>query len=148
MRWLILAALLAAPPASAQSSTDFPRIPSVTSVTVVGPVLLFNLTGLRTSDTFRRWWAETEECTGISRSFEEVHWYKASVLINVRTGNAFWGLYFSEYAEIVLEDGQSPDRLENTVKHEILHHLINDTNHTEAVFTRCLPMGLGHPEGG
>ena len=140
MRWLVLLFLFWTP-LQAQSVKDFPIINGVSQVTLVGYTLLFDLSPITPHPDFRIWWAEMEECTGVHGDFDVIKWYQASQVINPLEGMAYWGVYFKDPPEIVLLRGMALERFENTVKHEMLHHLMFG-NHNENLFNRCLPLGL------
>ena len=138
MRWVILALLLSAP-LKAQDLTDFPTVRSVSSVTLINYLLLFDLAPVTPHPSFRIWWAEMEECTGSQGDFEAMSWYLASQIAHPGKGLSYWGVHFSDLVAIVALRGMTNERLENTIKHEIIHHLILDPEHRELAFTNCLP---------
>lgn len=140
MRWVVLVLLLIAAPLQAQSLRDFPRVSSVSSVTVVEEFLYFDLDALLPQPEFQKWWAEMESCTGIVKPFGGVAWYVADIIYDYIQRREAWGIYYSVPPEIVIVRHQSKLELEDTVKHEILHHFgFRGPNHDEAVFAQCLP---------
>ncbi len=141
MKWLWV--LLVPLNLGAQSVTDFPRIASVSSVTVVGPFLYFDLDPVIPQQPFRDWWAEMEGCTGIRKAFDALRWFVADGIYNAAEWFTAWGIYYPDPPEIVVVRNQNVVRLEDTVKHEILHHLIQNSDHDEETFVRCLS---GPPE--
>ena len=141
MRWVVLA-LLFSMPLRAQSIGDFPIIKNVSSVTVVGYTLIFDLAPARPPPIFKVWWAEMESCTGKQGDFDTIKWYQAAQVVNPLEELSYWGVYFREPPEIVILRNITPERLENTVKHEMLHHLLFG-DHDEIVFNECLPLGIG-----
>ena len=143
MRWVVLALLLSAP-LQAQSIGDFPAIRSVSRVTLVGYYLFFDLSPIQPPPEFQVWWAEMEGCTGIQSDFDAIAWYQATQIVNPSRDEAYWGIYFPNPPEIAVLRNVPASRMENTAKHEILHHLIKDGGHNEKAFNRCLPLGLGH----
>lgn len=140
--WVVaVGVLLVAPLATrGQSVTEFPRYTAVHDVTVIGTMLFFDLEPIIPQQDIKRWWKEMEVCTGITRSFDGVDWYVADVILDLRAQQTNFGLYYYRPPEIILLRGQTPEQIENTVKHEVLHHLINDfeVTHDEEQFTRCL----------
>ena len=143
LRWLVLA-LVVSVPLRAQSISDFPSVPSVSRVTIVGYILLFDLSKIQPNEDFKRWWREVEECTGTRSDFDDIIWYQANQIVNPAREEAYWGVYFHNPPEIVVLRNVSPERMENTIKHEILHRLIEGQGHDEKLFNTCLPLGLGH----
>ena len=141
MRWVILALLLSAP-LKAQDLKDFPVVRSVSSVTLVGFLLLFDLAPVNPPPSFRVWWSEMEECTGYQGNYDAMKWFLASQIAHPGKGESYWGVHFSDLGTIAVLRGLSDERLENTVKHEIIHHLILDPEHRELAFTNCLPVIL------
>ena len=146
MRWLLVLFLFAAPlQAQEQSLKDFPSFTGVSRVTLVGYTLIFDLTKMDPLPVFRQWWVETEECTGLRGDFDSVRgWYKANWMVNPLKSEAYRGIYFTNLFEIVVQSNLSSERFENTVKHEILHHLISVPGHDETAFVQCLPLDPEH----
>ena len=138
MRWLLVILLLIPLNANSQSVADFPRIASVSTVTLVGPFLFFDLEHVIPQPPFRQWWAEMEACTGIRKPFDGVEWYVADLIFNAVNRFTAWGIYYASPPEIVLVRDQTLPQLEDTVKHETLHHLVENTDHEEEAFVRCL----------
>jgi hypothetical protein len=123
----------------AQSVLEFPKVRNVSSVTVIGPVLFFDLDGIVPQQAFRTWWEEVEICTAVQRPFDAVKWYVTGTILNVVTMRSAWGLYYPTPPEIVVVRDQTPERIEQTVKHEVLHHLLGVQGHKNQAFKRCLP---------
>lgn len=144
MRWVVLLFLFATPLQAQESLREYPRVDGVSSVTVVETFLFFDLDGLTPQPEFRVWWAEVEECTGLTKPFDEIGWYVADIIYNI-SGWEAWGIWYADPPEIVVVRAQTVEFLEDTVKHEALHHLVNESDHTESEFAHCIPMGLvGH----
>jgi len=143
MRWLVLLFLF---PVSlgGQSVADFPRINSVSSVTVVEEMLFFNLSRVAPKPSFRDWWKEMEECTRISKPMGGIGWFVADAIYDATENGYSWGLYYFNPPEIIIIRNQTLEQLEDTVKHEILHHLIRNDVHEEKTFVRCLPQTPNH----
>ena len=140
MRWIgFLFLLLPLNSVGGQSVDSYPRINSVSSVTIVDNFLYFNLSRVIPQDSFATWWAEMEACTKIRKPFEGMSWWVATGLYNVAEKFSAWGVYYPVPPEIVVVQNQKLPQLEHTVKHEILHHLIQNTDHQEETFVRCLP---------
>ena len=137
---LVLVLLLLWAPLQAQSVKSFPRIRSVSSVTIVEDFLYFNLEPVIPQSVFRKWWVEMEKCTGSEKSFNDISWYVANVIYNVAVRKRAWGIYYRKPPEIIIVSNLTRARLENTAKHEMLHHL--QGGHDEKTFNRCLPFGL------
>ncbi len=129
-----------------QSITEFPRVNSVSSVTIVEEVLYFNLEPVVPQQPFRDWWKEMETCTRIQKSFDDVRWFVANVILDVVEGPMLmiWGIYYNTPPEIIVVRNQTLAALEDTVKHETLHHLLWGTDHEEEVFAHCLPDSPKH----
>ena len=147
MRWLGVLVLLFVPVnLDGQSVADFPRVNSVSSVTIVEEVLYFNLEPVVPQQPFRNWWKEMETCTGIQKSFDDVRWFVANVIFDVVEGPGLmiWGSYYNTPPEIIVVRNQTLAALEDTVKHETLHHLLWGTDHEEEVFAHCLPDSPKH----
>ena len=136
---LLLVALVAPVPShsSAQSVMEFPRVPSVSSVTVIGPFLYFDLEPVIPQQVFRQWWAEMEACTEVQKPFDDLKWFLSDSVFNLMRGTQAWGIYYFNPPEIVLTRGQTAAQLERTVKHEVLHHLMRLIQHDNAIFNRC-----------
>lgn len=140
MRWVVL--LLFAAPLQAQSIREFPRVTGVSSVTIVETFLYFDLDPIFPKAVFREWWAEMEACAGIEKPYDEIAWYVADIIYNIAEEREAWGVYYSPPPEIIFVREQSEIGLEDTIKHEILHHLgFMDAAHNQTVFDRCLPEG-------
>ena len=138
MKWLWLLLLLIPVNISSQSVADFPRVNSVSSVTVVESFLYFNLEPVIPQQEFRDWWGEMETCTEIAKPYEDIRWFVADIIFDIETQRTAWGIYYALPSEIILTRNQTLERIERTVKHEILHHLIQNTDHEEKTFVRCL----------
>ena len=141
MRWAVLALLLSLP-LQAQSVKTFPRVKSVSSVTIVEVFLYFNLEPVIPQPVFRKWWVEMEKCTGSEKPFDDISWYVADVIYNIAVSREAWGIYYREPAEIIIVRNLTRTRLENTAKHEMLHHL--QGGHDPVMFDKGLPFGLEH----
>ena len=140
MRWVVLLLLLSAP-LQGQTLTHYPRVTGVSSVTIVETFLFFDLDPLVPQQEFRDWWAEVEACSGVQKPFDGIAWYVADIIYNYLEEREAWGIYYKSPPEIVILRLQTGLELEDTVKHEILHHLgFMGPAHDESVFDRCLPM--------
>ena len=135
---LVLALFLFSAPLRAQGVKDFPRVNGVSSVTIGTPFLYFNLEPVNPQVKFREWWIQMEKCAGVRRPFDEVAWYVADVIYGFAKNQGAWGVYYHTPPEIIIVRNRSEARIENTAKHEILHHLLSGT-HDGATFLRCLP---------
>ena len=142
MRWLGLLMLMCFTPVNldGQSVADFPEIPSVSDITVVDEMLYFNLAGIDPlPPPFQVWWAEMETCTGIHKPFGGIKWFVATAIYDASRHAYLWGLYYFDPPEIILTRNMTRLRLEDTVKHEALHHLLGGTDHATEAFAHCLP---------
>ena len=145
MRWVVLALLLLWTPLRAQTLINYPRVTSVSSVTIVEEFLYFDLLPLAPQQNFRDWWDEVEACSGVRKPFDGVTWYVADVIYNFDERREAFGIYYESPPEIVIAHHRSMPELEDTVKHEILHHLgFMGPDHNEAVFNRCLLLKQKH----
>ena len=81
---------------------------------------------------------------GIRKPYGEVGWFVATSIYNIVKHFEYWGVYYPDPEEIVIVHNQPLEQLEHTVKHEILHHLIQNTDHDEKTFVRCLPQNPDH----
>ena len=136
--WVVLALSLFSVPLQAQGIKDFPRVHGVSSVTIGAPFLYFNLEPVVPQEKFRDWWQEMEQCAGVKKAFDEVAWYVADVIYSFAQNQGAWGIYYHTPPEIIIVRNRSEARIENTAKHEILHHLLRD-NHDGVTFLRCVP---------
>ena len=143
-RFLLLLAMFIPMNTGAQSVSDFPQIQSIGTVTITGQFLYFDLDPVIPQAQFRSWWAEMEECTGISKPYDEIRWHVADAIWNIIDGFSAWGMYYLVPAEIIIVRNQTLEQLEHTVKHETLHHLVQNTDHDEETFVRCLPQTPNH----
>ena len=88
-------------------------------------------------ETYARWWAETEACSGRKGTIKRVNWYM------VPNSDFFWyggetydGYWFRYHHQIILASASIPDS--NVVRHEMLHDLLDDGNHPAEFFQkRC-----------
>ena len=139
MKWLVLLLLFVPLNVGAQSVSDFPRITGVSAVTVVGPFIFFDLDPVIPQTPFREWWAEMEVCTGIQKPFDDIQWFVADAIYNIVRLAEAWGIYYFSPPEIVVVRNMTLEQIEQTVKHEALHHLLALRGHDNDTFARCLP---------
>jgi hypothetical protein len=85
---------------------------------------------------YARWWQLTESCSGRTASFDAVHWYRVPGRLVPFFGGFVEGFWAQRGNRIVLAD--SVRELGATVRHEMLHALVQLPGHPEEFFVgRC-----------
>ena len=134
--WVAVGVLLVAPLATrAQSVTEYPVFPAVSSVLIWDDTMIFNLTHMQPGPAFRVWWAEVEACTNTKKPFDEIEWFVADAMIRT-DGQRFAGLYNNTVPEIILVRYMDDVSIQMFTKHEILHHL--GFHHGHEFYERCV----------
>jgi hypothetical protein len=89
-------------------------------------------------DVFRRWWALTEQCSGLTGDFNAVAWYVVPGVnsFSGQDGEPVQGIWELRHNRIVLAgNGQLVGEL---VRHEMLHALVRGGGHLRSQFVgRC-----------
>lgn len=90
-------------------------------------------------EQYRTWWAETEACSGLQGSFEQIKWFVVpdSLTFSTNTGEKV-GLWTESSAgtRIIIAGAYSGHEL--VVRHEMLHALLDREGHPAEYFqTRC-----------
>jgi hypothetical protein len=88
---------------------------------------------------YREWWSETEACSGLQGTFEQIQWYIVpdSMSFTTETGEKV-GLWSESSAgtRIIIAGAYAEHEL--VVRHEMLHALLNREGHpTEYFQTKC-----------
>jgi hypothetical protein len=85
-------------------------------------------------EIYRVWWAEVEACTGVTARFERVNWFEADRLVNEESGSGHVGAWQPPHS-IYIQSSYLNYRA--GVKHEIVHDLLQLTNHESEMFRLC-----------
>ena len=88
---------------------------------------------------FHEWWNATEECSGISKNFDDILWYVVPDQQSIPTHDGEKvGLWFGTISGSAIVLAGDWINSELVVRHEILHHLLKDEEHPNAYFKdRC-----------
>jgi len=113
-----------------------------TDVVIVPPLVYVGFRKVEPPSKYRTWWNEIRDCSSLSGDYDVLRWYTAHNITDLsRLDNFIWGVYYEVPPEIVLMERQSPPQLEDTVKHELLHHLLAwngfSTSHSHPSFASC-----------
>ena len=86
---------------------------------------------------YRTWWEMVESCSGVHGSFDEVTWYRASIVeLEEREGRGTLAYWEERGNRIVLSDNVV--EFGRGVRHEMLHALVRQRGHPREVFAgRC-----------
>lgn len=93
-----------------------------------------NVRPLDPPSVYRSWWAEVETCADVRAPFRRVTWYEAERLINRKAGSEHVGAWWPPHTIYVDSDYLL---YEAGVKHEMLHDLLQATDHSSPLFERC-----------
>lgn len=82
---------------------------------------------------YRIWWEVVESCSGVTRSFDAVSWYRVPIGqgLTVR-GESAAGAWFAEENSIAIGDGWRANG--SLVRHEILHAILQTGSHPKEFF--------------
>jgi hypothetical protein len=94
-----------------------------------------NATAFEPPRSFRSLWAAMEACSGTRADWTRVRWFRAPVLPDNLEG-AWDHPHHVFLTEFVLSDRVSDFYREYVVQHEMLHDLLQTTNHP-SVFETC-----------
>lgn len=84
-------------------------------------------------DIYREWWTATEDCSGITASFDRIDWYLAT---SITGDGAIARARWSEPHDIIVVAGYEDDPA--VVRHEMLHDLLNgDRLHGDRLWDVC-----------
>ena len=84
---------------------------------------------------YARWWAITEACSGRTSALADVTWYVVPFVSNIERGGRWVRGYWSAASnQIVLAGTVQLDG--PTVRHEMLHALVQRAGHSEEMFIR------------
>ena len=88
-------------------------------------------------DVYRTWWEMVETCSGVRGAFDEVKWYRASIVeLQEREGNGTLAYWEERGNRIVLSDNVV--EFGRGVRHEMLHALVRQRGHPRELFAgRC-----------
>ncbi|MBC7895821.1 MAG: hypothetical protein H7066_10415 [Cytophagaceae bacterium] len=88
-------------------------------------------------EVYRTWWKMVEACSGLRGAFDDVHWYRASVVeLQEREGNGTLAYWEERGNRIVLSDNVVD--FGRGVRHEMLHALVRQRGHPRELFAeRC-----------
>lgn len=108
----------------------------VTCRAVVDPTLPEHAVLFAPLAQYRLWWELTSQCSGVSRSFDDVHWYLVPGVSSFPTGQGhLGGAYYRARNQIVLAEHAS--NTGGVVRHEMLHALLRIPDaHPAAYFQR------------
>ena len=101
---------------------------------LVDPPLPPDATQFVPPPVYTRWWAMVEQCSGLTGSLDNVHWYSASEqLFNPNnSGEPVEGYWSAATNRIVLNSNDTIDG--STVRHEMLHALLRSGAHPRSAF--------------
>jgi hypothetical protein len=89
---------------------------------------------------FNRWWGEVEECSGAVGYFGDIEWLFGRIIFD-ETGFPLRGghRWIDDYgrAAIIVDATMGVHQLRQTVKHEIIHHLVPNARHDSWLFQQC-----------
>ena len=140
-RLSLLSLFLYSPVAAQQPLSGFPVFDRVS---IVGPVILTSLTRVEPPDWFRDVHADMEACTGHTRSFDDIVWYSAILLVDLKMNSSMYAVYFSpgehvsENAIVMQRYFDNEVKLRQVVRHELVHYLAAPTNHDPTLFAKCV----------
>lgn len=88
-------------------------------------------------DVYRTWWEMVEACSGHRGVFDDVQWYRASIVeLQEREGNGTLAYWEERGNRIVLSDNIVD--FGRGVRHEMLHALVRQHGHPRELFAgRC-----------
>ena len=88
-------------------------------------------------DVYRTWWQMVETCSGLHGAFDDVRWYRASIVeLQEREGNGTLAYWEERGNRIVLSDNVV--EFGRGVRHEMLHAPVRQHGHPRELFAgRC-----------
>ncbi len=97
---------------------------------------------------YRDWWAQMEVCSGVSASFDDVHWYVVRGEVPFRVKGVDYPVvgYWDPQANRIVLLEYLPNQRAPVIRHEALHAILRRTDHPSEYFVDRCGAVIGGPD--